>query len=181
MRSSYKPIAGDEALLRSGVTRLAVERLGLLVPGTEFQITHDLTWRQCNQAGGQCAYYYAGRGGYVRDCDVIISSHGLRLDVGPDTEVRGWAYAYSLAEKYGQVDNPSNSLALGGWCEFDIWIHQANADHVTRLARRIAADGRVTMARRSGFDGMVPEIVGFSRVGNSTHHITYTARKDPAW
>jgi hypothetical protein len=178
---SYVPIAGDVPLLRHGIALLAAERFGLLVPPYHYGLEHKTTWRQCNENGGSCAYYYAGRGGYVDDCDNVITDYFASLNFGR-TQLRGWAYAYVPAHNLDAASDLTDSVALAGWLEFDLWVHTGDDPYVTRLARRIR-HGKITMARRDGFNGRVPAgILGFSGVTyRSGHYIRHHPRPDPWW
>ncbi|MBL8160241.1 hypothetical protein JNJ66_07355 [Candidatus Saccharibacteria bacterium] len=153
------PTAIDQDHLTQGARRLLVERLGMLVPDSEAPtLTYVERWRQCFVAGGECAHHYSGsRGGTRRDCDMMITLYNLRADFGPLTEVRGWAYAYTVPQQY-----PGDQ---GFWsepyAEYDIWSHFRRDAQVLRVARRIQ-NGKITMARRDTFNWTVPTILGFT-------------------
>lgn len=178
----YQPLQGDLAILREGTAFLAAERLGLLAPPDSYLFEHERTWRQCNWAGGECAYHYAGRGGYRRDCDRVITMYKVRLDLGL-TELRGSAYAYAPAHELDAASDPIDSAALTGWHEYDLWVHTGGDRHVTRLARRLHPGNRITMAYRASFNGRVPaSILGFTKVTErSGHFVRPHPSRDPWW
>lgn len=179
---AYQPLPGDLALLREGISFLAAERLDLHALPDEYLFEHEQTWRQCKGIGGECAYHYNGRGGYMNDCDHVITMYNVRLDLG-STELRGSAYAYAPAHELNAASDPTDSAALSGWYEYDLWVHAGDDRHVTRLTRRICRGNRITMGRRDSFNGQVPAaILGFSRVTTRSGHSVRThPSRDPWW